>query len=501
MPDFSKRLVRSCGVLLRGASILVPRSRRSEWLVRKRKEFWHWIHFLAESGRLNRESEREIVRHCWRQFGDALWCRLNRAAVLGFLHSYPAGPSFCLICTLLPLFILLAARPWPLRSVFHCSSANPILTVTLDRDSHWLEPELLRDAAADWTRADHQISDAETYAWRSSVISGPGGKQFIASARTTPGLLQLLGATYLLGQPLQGNAGPACFDCVVLSHAVWNEQFHGNADLSHAFVFLNGRRLHVVGVLSDRFRFLDPNVQAYVPFDSSTIRMPGAEWSGVVLRIANGLNVKSAQRQIRREVEETRFPWPVGLNVTSLNDIHYRNVLAWFAVGSMATLVLVCFNWRTFRQLCTTSPRRSLGVHLKWWAFFAAKSGSLAILTWLFSVDVVQVIVEKAGLSAVRFAGGASIWIFVVGLWIALGWSIRDQNGRCRFCLKRLRTEIVLGEAIFALLEPTGCDLFCDSAHGMLHVPAMQLSSLDSERWIDFDESWQVLAHDAPAGG
>jgi hypothetical protein len=31
----------------------------------------------------------------------------------------------------------------------------------------------------------------------------------------------------------------------------------------------------------------------------------------------------------------------------------------------------------------------------------------------------------------------------------------------------------------------------------MLHIPAMQFSSLDSERWIDFDESWQTLAQDA----
>jgi hypothetical protein len=168
-------------------------------------------------------------------------------------------------------------------------------------------------------------------------------------------------------------------------------------------------------------------------------------------------------------------------------------------MAALAALFLIGFNWHIFRQLCTTSPVRSLGIHLKWWSFFAVKSGLLVPLTWLFSVDLVQVIVEKAGLSAVRFAGGAATWVFVVTLWMVLSWSIRDQNSRCRFCLKRLRTAIVLGEAMFALLEPSGCDLFCDSAHGMLHVPAMPLSSLDSERWIDFDDSWQILAQDASA--
>ena len=159
----TNRLQRCCNLLLRAASLIVPHAQRREWLQEWRSEVWHWAHFLLESDRLNVRTERELLGHCWGAFSDALWCRFNRVAILGFLRSYPMTPSFCLIAILVVLLAFSAASPPSLwRSSRYSINDSSLLTVSLDEDSHWLEPELLRDAAIDWSRSNALIANAET---------------------------------------------------------------------------------------------------------------------------------------------------------------------------------------------------------------------------------------------------------------------------------------------------------------------------------------------------
>jgi hypothetical protein len=492
----AKKRLRWCNLILYAASMIVPRPQRSEWSREKRRKVWHWVHFLVESGRLNVTTEQEVLRHCWGSFADALWCRFNRDKTLTFLRSYPATPRFCLLSIVLIILVALVMSPASLwRSFEFASNAGSLLSVSLNDNSHWLEPELLWDAAVDWSH-NPLIAGAATYAWRPSVLAGPAGKQDVLSARVTPEIFTLLGAKPLLGQTFE-NVDSACSNCVVLSHAVWREQFQGDTRLSGEFVHLNGRRVHVVGVLSDRFRLPDADVQVYTPFQAAPFaRLPGFEWPGVVLRLAGGSPAKVAKLQIQREVRETNFPSHALLDVLSIREIRYRSLRFWLAMAAFAMLIIVGLNWRLFRQLCTTSPHRTTRDVCRWWGFMALKSGLLVALVWLLSVDLVEGVLQRIGLVPLHVAGGVAMWAFLVGLNVALGWSIRDQNARCRSCLTLLRTQITLSACVVPLWDPSGCDLLCDKAHGMLHIPAMQLSSLDSEHWIDFDESWQTLAQD-----
>jgi len=48
--------------------------------------------------------------------------------------------------------------------------------------SQWLEPEVLRDCALQWTRSNQLIAQATNYAWRPSLVRGPEGKE-VCSAR------------------------------------------------------------------------------------------------------------------------------------------------------------------------------------------------------------------------------------------------------------------------------------------------------------------------------
>jgi len=453
----------------------------------------------VESDRLTIRTEQELLRHCWGAFRDALWCRFNRVVVIRFLRSYPMTPGFCLLVILSVLLSFLAASaPSLWRIARHSPNDRSLLMVSLDEKSHWLEPELLRDAAVDWSRSNPRIADAETYAWRPSIIRGPAGKQEVVSARVMPGVFQLLGAKLVSGRAFDGSTDAGCEDCVVLSNAVWREQFHGDSRLVGEFLSLNGRRVRVVGVLQGQFRFPAIDVKLYTPFGvGSQPRLPGFEWPGVVLRVANGVSAEMAKRQIQSQVNETSFPSRAILDVLSLKDLRYRSLRSYLGLTVLAMVVLFTANGRSVRRLCTTSRHRKFSDLLRWWAFFTLKTVMLVVIVWLVSTDLVEAAVQRLGSDAPEYASGAALWGFVVGLTIALSWSIRDQGARCRTCLKRLHTQVALGVSIVPLWEPSGLDLLCDSAHGMLHIPVMELSCLDSERWIDFDESWREVAQNA----
>jgi hypothetical protein len=87
----------------------------------------------------------------------------------------------------------------------------------------------------------------------------------------------------------------------------------------------------------------------------------------------------------------------------------------------------------------------------------------------------------------------AAIWFFLLGAHLTLTWSIRDQLGRCRVCLRGLGLRVNLASPGRILIDLTGDELVCDEGHGMLHIPVMESGSVDSERWTYLDESWQVL--------
>lgn len=493
-----KKLLRWGNVVLHVASRLVPHRQRVEWLHEWQGEIWHWAHFLVESDRLNAHTEQELLGHCWGSFIDALWHRFNRVVVLEFVHSYPQTPRFCLLAIFLPIFVLLAASPVSLSSWIFSPPAyvdsSHLLTVSLSTKSHWLRPELLREAATRWARNNPLIAKAETYAWRPSVVRGPAGRENVLLARVTPGIFELLGSHPVLGRTFESKDA-SCTDCVVLSNAVWKNQYHGNSQVIGRSLSLDGHQVKIVGVLPAQFRLPGLDIGLYSPFGTvSDPSLLSFEWAGALLRLPAGVEGTEAKRQLAAYVNHTGgLSSNIVLDVLSLRDIQYRFFESCAAVTALALLLLTLLNWRTVVLLLTTGPRRTVGESCRWWLFFAVKSSLLLLLVLAASVGLVQTAVLRF-LNAQEYAGGTVMWLFLVGLTVALTWSIRDQLSRCRTCLSRLRTEVDLGNSVGTFCEPSGVELVCNGGHGILHLPVMQFSCIDSERWTDLDESWRAVS-------
>jgi hypothetical protein len=86
-----------------------------------------------------------------------------------------------------------------------------------------------------------------------------------------------------------------------------------------------------------------------------------------------------------------------------------------------------------------------------------------------------------------------STWLFLMTSMGVLAWSMLDQRRRCRVCLRKLGLAAHVGCPGCLLLNWAGTELVCMDGHGMLHVPEMNASWNEPERWTALDESWVGL--------
>jgi hypothetical protein len=257
---------------------------------------------------------------------------------------------------------------------------------------------------------------------------------------------------------------------------------------------LNHGEVEIVGVLPAQFRLPGISVGVFTLFGTGIQpQLPGLEWPGVLLRIRAGVPIQRAQRELDRLVNyDSDVPPYVTLDVLSMKDIQHQWLESWLGFGGLAIVLLAFLNWRAALRLCATGPGTAREV-ARWWLFFAAKGGLLTAIALVVALDVEETAALKFSPTAHGYAEGIAIWIFTVGLTIALSWSMRDQLSRCRTCLRRLTTQIHLGSSVASLWEPSGDEFICDAGHGALHVPTMPLSSLDSEFWTNLDPSWREI--------
>ena len=494
-----KKLLCRCNHLLRVASWIVPRGQRVEWLREWQGEVWHWGHFLMESGRLSGRTEQELLRHCWGAFADATWHRFNRVAVLRFMHEWPRTPRFCIFAILVVLVLLLPGDPVSIFSGFIApppyADSDHLMTVFVPGRPTWLAPELLRDWVFQLSRETPLISGGAAYAWRPSRVRGPSGTESILSARVTPGLFGLLGVRPSLGRTIQETDLSSCGSCVVLSDALWRSQFHSDQRVIGRSLFLDGRQVEIIGVLPPHCRLAGREIGVFSPFGTgSRPLLPMYEWPGALLRVPTGADPVKARKELEAVIDQAdSMPANTKLGIISVKDLEYEfleSCLTWFAFIFLFLLVLM---WGPFARLVTTGPHGNARDGFRWWVFFAVKSTLLLMTVLIICLELVHLAGLGSGRSRQPFISAGAMWLFWVGATLALTWSIRDHLGRCRSCLKRFGAKVNLGNAGDLFLERTGTELVCDGGHGILHIPLMPDSCVDSERWTYFDESWSAL--------
>lgn len=73
---------------------------------------------------------------------------------------------------------------------------------------------------------------------------------------------------------------------------------------------------------------------------------------------------------------------------------------------------------------------------------------------------------------------------FVLMALVGQRWNFRDQDNRCKHCLRSLSTPARVGRPSWNFLDSNGTELLCKDGHGLLSIPEIETSWRPSSRWI-----------------
>lgn len=228
-------------------------------------------------------------------------------------------------------------------------------------------------------------SEYALYRQEGVTLGGQDGARRLSTVRATPSFYRLVSMRPVVGRVFTEQEGEEGKDkSVILSHALWQREFGGAADVVGKTVMLSGTTYEIVGVAPADFSFLWSDTDAYLPAsffaaekaDSSrhsnnwqmiAMLKPGRTLAEAQEQV-NGINLRNESRfpQWTKILHDAGFNTSVGvLQEEIVEDIRPVLFLLWGGVGfvlligclNIANLVLVRASGRA-RELAT---RQAIG--------------------------------------------------------------------------------------------------------------------------------------------
>ncbi|HEY6248762.1 MAG TPA: ABC transporter permease [Candidatus Angelobacter sp.] len=492
-------LIRLSSVVLWMASLLAPKAQRQAWLEKQRKEVWHWLHFLLESGQLNAARKRQIASHLWRAFSDALWSRFNRDKAIRLAREVPRAPRFCLISLGLLLIVVVVASgfaPTVRGALWWLPYKNPDRLVQLSFSGPYVHypSDTLFLTTSRWSQQSKTAESLSAYSWEPARMTTALGREELISARVASNFFDVMGVNAELGHVFHPGDQALCPNCIVISNGLWEHGFHRDRGIVGKQVAFQGTTSTVIGVLPARFWFISREISVWTFSRTHARAFNNADRTGAVLRLRPGVPRAEARGEFDKFVHDAASALGSAqaelapIQDQALQGVEIYLLFALLAlIGSMAILTL-----RLARSI-SLKMRVEFRENYRWWLFFAAKTVLLIATCFVASLEGTRWVLLTFTGSLPSYAGAISSWLLLVTTVLAITWSLHDQYRRCRICLKRLEHESYVGVPARLFLDWWGTELVCSQGHGLLHVPEMKASWLEDEQWIQLDDSWKPL--------
>ncbi len=238
----------------------------------------------------------------------------------------------------------------------------------------------------DWRRENTRLADLAFWRERAGNITGSGEPERVVGALASANLFSLLGAKTVIGRTYTNDEQRTREPIVVLSYRLWQRRFGGSPDAIGQAIEVDGRRLRIIGVMPDGFRFPTPDVQHWEPATLMSAWSPkpavaDRSWSNrhaeiwrVVGRLAPGASVRAAQIEMDAIGLRLAGSYPsndpdfIGYQteiVPLLQQITGRNlqIALWTLLGSVGMVLLIaCANVSNLVLARGASRMRELGV-------------------------------------------------------------------------------------------------------------------------------------------
>lgn len=136
------------------------------------------------------------------------------------------------------------------------------------------------------------------------ALTGSGAPYPLAVARMTAGAFDVLGVPPRLGRfPTEAEDRPGGAPVLLVSDALWRTVFNASPSIAGRIVQVNGAPWEVIGVMPASFRFPQPDVDIWIPFQlDPTSRNVNRPSIGFIARLAEGATVESATADVERLV-------------------------------------------------------------------------------------------------------------------------------------------------------------------------------------------------------
>jgi putative ABC transport system permease protein len=140
----------------------------------------------------------------------------------------------------------------------------------------------------------------------------------------TSRLLPMIGVNPILGRHFtEKDCQTGSPDVLVIGHGYWQRRFGGDRNVIGRRILVDGTKREIIGVLPERFWFMDMPHDIVLPirYDRSAMRLAGYNFQAVA-RLRPGVALSQANADVARMigVELSKFPPPQGMSIDMMRD-------------------------------------------------------------------------------------------------------------------------------------------------------------------------------------
>jgi predicted permease len=271
--------------------------------------------------------------------------------------------------------VLLKPLPYPhpeqLIGVWHTAPGINIKDLNMSPSIYFIDRE-----------QNTTLQDIGVYDGDSFDVTGAGEPEHVRGLDVTHGTLPLLGVVPAIGRLFtRSDDSPGAQATVLLSHGYWQKKFGGDRSVIGRSITVDGKPRQIIGVLPQRFHFLDWQDAAIVaPFqwDRGKIKL-GNFSQRALARMKPGVTIEQASVDMGRllPVVLRSFPAPEGFSVSVFEKAHIAPNLRplkqdvvgdigkvlWVLMGSIALVLLVaCANVANLLLVRVEGRRQELAI-------------------------------------------------------------------------------------------------------------------------------------------
>ena len=160
---------------------------------------------------------------------------------------------------------------------------------------------------------NHTFQDFGLWSNGGASITGLAEPEQVQALFVTKGVLEALGVQPTLGRWFsEAETQPGSADTVILTHGYWQRRMGGDASIVGRNLTVDGKPRTVIGVMPDRFRFLNSTAEVILPhqFDRNKIFLGNFSYQGLA-RLKQGATLEQANADVARMLPIWLKAWPV----------------------------------------------------------------------------------------------------------------------------------------------------------------------------------------------